>query len=93
MFFVFFWHCPTDICEGGLEVAKGEAHNRDQFLEYFQDNCIEGNYPVHMWNMYALDGPLTLKGGTQRFVGWLIKHTQTSMRLLSSSKLSKQLQK
>ena len=41
---------------------KGEApafHNRDQFLEYFQDNWIEGNYPLCMWNMYSLDGPHT----------------------------------
>ena len=41
---------------------KGEApafHNRDQFLEYFQDNWIEGNYPLCMWNMYSLDGPRT----------------------------------
>ena len=36
---------------GGL---KGEApafHNRDPFLEYFQDNWIEGNYPLRVWNM------------------------------------------
>ena len=35
---------------------KGEApafHNRDQFLKYFQDNWIEGNYPLRMWNMYS----------------------------------------
>ena len=41
---------------------KGEApafHNRDQFLEYFQDNWIEVNYPLCMWNMYSLDGPHT----------------------------------
>ena len=41
---------------------KGEApafHNRGQFLKYFQDNWIEGNYPLHMWNMYSLDGPHT----------------------------------
>ena len=41
---------------------KGEApafHNRDQFLEYFQDNWIEGNYPLCMLNMYSLDGPRT----------------------------------
>ena len=41
---------------------KGEApafHNRDQFLEYFQDTWIEGNYPLRMWNMYSLDGPRT----------------------------------
>ena len=34
-------------------------HNRDQFLEYFLDNWIEGNYPLCMWNMYSLDGPRT----------------------------------
>ena len=41
---------------------KGEAsafHNRDQFLEYFQDNWIERNYPVRIWNMHSLDGPRT----------------------------------
>ena len=41
---------------------KGEApafHNRDQFLEYFQDNWIEGIYLLRMWNMYSLDGPRT----------------------------------
>ena len=30
---------------------KGEApafHNRDQFLEYFQDTWIEGNYPLQL---------------------------------------------
>ena len=35
---------------------KGEApafHNRDPFLEYFQ------YYPLHMWNMYSLEGPHT----------------------------------
>ena len=40
---------------------KGEApafRNREQFLEYFQDNWIEGNYPLRM-NMYSLDGPHT----------------------------------
>jgi len=37
--------------------------------------------------------PTTLKDGPQRFVSWLIKHTQTSTKLLSSSKLSEQLQK
>ena len=34
-------------------------HNRDQFWEYFLDNWIEGNYPLHMWNVYSLDGPHT----------------------------------
>ena len=77
---------------------KGEAqafHNRDQFLEYFQDNWIEGNYPLHMWNMYSLMAPApttTLKGGTQRFLSWLVKLSK-HLRGAGSSKLSKQLQK
>ena len=53
--------CPTNICEDGLERLKGEVpafRNMDQFLEYFQDNWIEGNYPLRM-NMYSLDGPRT----------------------------------
>ena len=43
----------------GLKSEALAFHNRDQFLEYFQDNWIEGNYPLHTWNMYSLDGPCT----------------------------------
>ena len=42
---------------------------------------------------YVVPAPTTLKGGTQTFVSWLVKPTQTSTRLLTTSKLSKQLQK
>ena len=55
----------------GLKDEAPAFYNRDQFLEYFQDNWIEGNYPLRMWNMYSLDGPTPttmLKGGTQRFI-------------------------
>ena len=30
-----------------------------EYLEYFQDNWIERNYPLRMWHMYSLDGPRT----------------------------------
>ena len=64
---------------------KGEApafHNRDQFLEYFQDNWMEGNYPLRMWNMYSLDGPRT-NNNTE---GWHSKIRKAHPnRLLSSS--------
>ena len=49
---------PTLICEGGLEGVKA-FQIRDQFLEYFQDNWIEWNYPLCMWNMHSFDGPHT----------------------------------
>ena len=53
---------PPMIVRVAWRGLKGEApafHNRDQFLEYFQDNWIERNYPLYMWNMYSLDGPRT----------------------------------
>ena len=43
----------------GLKGETPAFHNRDQFLEYFQDNWIEGNYPLRMCNMYSLDAPHT----------------------------------
>ena len=49
-----------------------------------------------MWNMYSLDGPRTnnnAEGWHSEIHKLAVKHTQTSMRLLSSSKLSKLLQK
>ena len=39
---------------------KGEAPvfaNQEEFFQYFQDTWIDGNFPVHMWNVHSLDGP------------------------------------
>ena len=52
---------PPTFVRVAWRALKGEApafRNREQFLEYFQDNWIEGNYPLRM-NMYSLDGPRT----------------------------------
>ena len=32
-------------------------------MEYFQDNWIEENYPLCMWNMYSFDGLHTSNNG------------------------------
>jgi len=43
----------------GLKSEPPAFHNWDQFLEYFQNNWIEENCPLCMWNMYSLDAPRT----------------------------------
>ena len=54
----------------GLKVEAPAFHNRDQFLEYFQDNWIEENYPLRMWNMYSLMAPACTNNNTE---GWHTK--------------------
>ena len=40
----------------GLNGAAPAFNNRDA---YFEGTWIDGNYPLRMWNVYALDGPHT----------------------------------
>ena len=32
---------------------------REDFLQYFQNTWLDGNFPIRMWNVYSMEGPRT----------------------------------
>ena len=53
---------PPTFLRVGWRGLKGDAptfSNCEEFFTYFEATWINGNYPVRLWNVHAMDGPRT----------------------------------
>ena len=43
----------------GIKAEKPELCNMENFISYFEDTWLVGNFPKAEWNVYNTDGPRT----------------------------------